>query len=220
MIRIVVFDFDGTLADTNSLKEACLHRTVAGLAGGPAALAAARKAGGDRYRIFADVARRLSVADDPQSAAVQARTLVDRYSRCCTNGIVAASERLGARQALSALARRRLHLWVLSATPDRHLAEILRRRGILHWFKGSLGSSVTKEEGLRRIMAAERVDRHTVLLVGDSSDDQNAARAVGVKFAAIVAENRIVARGRFALRNLRPLVPLVDSLNGGRYLHA
>ena len=59
-----------------------------------------------------------------------------------------------------------------------------------------------------------------VLLVGDSTDDQHAARAVGVKFAAVVAENRIAASGRFAMRDLRPLVPLVDSLNAGRRLFA
>ena len=109
---------------------------------------------------------------------------------------------------------------MLSATPDRHLVELLRRRGLVRWLNGSLGSSVTKEAGLRRILAIERADRNAVLLVGDSTDDQHAARAVGVKFVAVVAENRIAASGRFAMRDLRPLVPLVDSLNAGRRLTA
>jgi phosphoglycolate phosphatase-like HAD superfamily hydrolase len=220
MIRVVIFDFDGTLADSNGVKEACLHRTVAEFSGGAAALAAARQDGGDRYRIFAKVAQQLSANADTQAIAVQTRTLVDTYSRCCANGIAAAPERSGAMRTLAALAGRRLHLWVLSATPDRHLMGLLRRRGLTRWLRGSLGSSVTKEEGLRRIMAIERIGRNAVLLVGDGPDDQRAARAVGVKFAAVVAENRIAARGRFALRDLRPLVPLVDSLNAGRRLSA
>jgi phosphoglycolate phosphatase-like HAD superfamily hydrolase len=220
MIRVVVFDFDGTLADTNGVKEACLHRSVAKLNGGVAALVVARQHGGDRYQIFAKVAQQLSAHAGAQGVGAQARTLVDVYSRCCANGIAAAPERSGAVRALAALARRGLHLWVLSATPDRHLAILLRRRGLVRWFKGSLGSSVTKEEGLRRIMAIERTDRNAMLLVGDSADDRLAARAVGVKFAAVVAENRIAARGRFAVRNLRPLVPLIDSLNAGRRLSA
>ena len=45
MIRLVVFDFDGTLVDSNPLKEACMHATVTGLPGGPAALAKARPLG-------------------------------------------------------------------------------------------------------------------------------------------------------------------------------
>ncbi|MDI1345180.1 MAG: HAD hydrolase-like protein [Pseudolabrys sp.] len=220
MIRVVIFDFDGTLADTNGVKEACLHRTVAELNGGAAALAAARQEGGDRSQIFAKVAQQLSANSDAQAVAAQARALVDAYSRCCASGIAAAPERSGAVRTLAALARRRLHLWVLSATPDRHLVGLLRRRGLVCWLKGSLGSSVTKEDGLRRIMAIERADRNSVLLVGDGPDDQRAARAVGVKFAAVVAENRIAARGRFAVRDLRPLVPLIDSLNSGRRLSA
>ena len=216
MIRVVIFDFDGTLADTNGVKEACLQRTVAELNGGAAALAAARQKGGDRYQIFAKVAQQLSVNADAQTVGAQARALVDAYSRCCANGIAAAPERSGAVRTLAALARRRLHLWVLSATPDQHLVGLLRRRGLARWLNGSLGSSVTKEDGLRRIMAIERADRNSVLLVGDGPDDQYAARAVGVKFAAVVAENRISARGRFAVRDLRPLVPLIDSLNSGR----
>lgn len=220
MIRVVIFDFDGTLADTNGVKEACLHRTVAKLDGGAAALAAARQDGGDRYQIFAKVAQQLSADAGDATMAAQARSLVDSYSRCCIAGIAAASERKGAVQTLAALARRRLHLWVLSATPDRHLKEILRRRGLSRWLKGCLGSSVTKEEGLRRIMTIERAGRSGVMMVGDGLDDQRAARAVGVRFAAVTAENRITAQGRFSMRDLTPLVPLIDSLNAGRRLGA
>ena len=218
MIRVVIFDFDGTLADTNGVKEACWRRTVAELNGGQAALAAARRDGGDRYQIFAKVARQLSGGGGAQMIDAQTRTLVDAYSRCCAIGIAAAPERKGAVRTLAALARRHLHLWVLSATPDQHLTGLLRRRGLTRWLKGSLGSSVTKEEGVRRIMAIERTGRNAVLMVGDGPDDQCAARAVGVKFAAVVAENRIAAQGRFAMRDLTPLVPLIDGLNSGRRL--
>jgi phosphoglycolate phosphatase-like HAD superfamily hydrolase len=218
MICVVVFDFDGTLVDSNAIKETCLQGTVSGLRGGPEALAQARQSGGDRYKVFADVARRITRSDDPAIVAAQARELIGAYSRCCSRGIVAAAERRGARAALDRLARRGLRLWILSATPDRHLREILRRRGLLRRFRGTLGSSVSKEQGLAQIMRRERVRRDAVLLVGDGPDDQRAAQATRVRLAAIVAENRIAASGRFALRDLSPLVPLVDALNGGRRL--
>jgi phosphoserine phosphatase len=115
MIRVVVSDFDGPLADSNRVKEVCLHRAVAGLCGGVAALAAARKRGGDRYQIFEDVARKLSTTSDVEAIASHARVLVNTYRHCCAMGIIAAAERRGARHALAALSRRGLRIWVLSA---------------------------------------------------------------------------------------------------------
>jgi phosphoglycolate phosphatase-like HAD superfamily hydrolase len=220
MIRVVVFDFDGTLADSNQVKEVCLQRTVAGLCGGLAALAAVRKNGGDRYQIFAAVARKLSTNSDLPAIETHARVLVDAYSRCCAMGIVAAAERRGARQTLFGLSRRGLRIWVLSATPDRFLTDLLRRRGLLPWLRGSYGSSVSKEQGLRQIMTNERANRNDVLLVGDGPDDKRAARALGVKFVAVIAESRVEAKGRFAIRDLRPLVPLIDQLNGKKCVKA
>jgi phosphoglycolate phosphatase len=216
MIRVVVFDFDGTLVESNRVKEVCLHRTVAGLCGGEAALAAARKTGGDRYQIFQDVARKLSTTSDLEAIASQTLVLVNTYSHCCATGIIASAERRGARRALAGLSQRGLRIWVLSATPDRYLTDLLRRRGLLRWLRGSYGSSVSKEQGLRQIMITERANRNNVLFVGDGPDDQRAARVVGVKFAAVMAETRLEARGRFAIRDLRPLMPLIAYLNGKR----
>lgn len=216
MIRVVVFDFDGTLADTNAIKSACLQRTVADLPGGPVALAAAQKIGGDRYKIFPEVVRHVAPESNAAEINAQARTLIDNYSRCCTKGIVAAAERRGARRAIEALLARGIRVCILSATPDPHLREVLLRRGLLHRLHGSLGSSISKEKGLLKIMANERVPRSAMLMVGDGPDDQRAARTIGVKFVAVTAEKRISARGRFAMRDLRALVPLVDHMHTKR----
>jgi hypothetical protein len=54
MIRCIVFDFDGTLVDSNAVKRDCFDRAIAGLGELRArkALTAALRVGGDRYTIF------------------------------------------------------------------------------------------------------------------------------------------------------------------------
>jgi beta-phosphoglucomutase-like phosphatase (HAD superfamily) len=71
MIRVVVFDFDGTLVDSNGVKEACDRAVVAHLPGGPEALAKACTKGGNRYTVYPDVARLLDPSGDTKSIEAQ-----------------------------------------------------------------------------------------------------------------------------------------------------
>jgi phosphoglycolate phosphatase-like HAD superfamily hydrolase len=214
MIRVVVFDFDGTLVDSNRIKADCLIRTVEHLEGGPALISAVSKLGGDRFAIFDEFSRRYFGKTSPRDVPASAKSLVSRYSECCYRGIAAASERRGARQTLSILYRRGYRLWVLSATPVTHLRELLHRRGLDRWLNGALGSPMSKVDGLKLILRQERVQRSELVMVGDGFDDEAAASAVKVRFAGITLERRLPVRGRFELPNLYRLPPLLEELGG------
>ncbi len=212
MIRVAVFDFDGTLVDSNRVKDACFRRTVAGIARGAEALDAALALGGDRYRVFAEVARRLDPAGAPEAVAARGRALAAVYSPCCARGIGAARERRGGRRVLAALRRRGLRVWIASATPARDLLPILQRRGLLPFLHGALGGPASKVENLRHILRAERAAPREVLLVGDSRDDQDAASRLGTWFFAVTAEDRLQGPHRFAMRDLTGLLALIERL--------
>jgi len=210
MIRVIVFDFDGTLVDSNHIKESCLGQAVRDIRGGQAALAEARQGGGDRYRIFAEVARRL--AGSPEDVGALSRRLVGRYSQCCARGISAAVERRGARRALSLLRRRKLSLWIVSATPTRDLLPLLRRRGLLPLLDGAFGAPGAKGQCVKAILRRKGRMRHEALVVGDGADDLAAACAVGARFVAITASGKVDGRHGFAMNDLSKLVPLIDRL--------
>jgi phosphoglycolate phosphatase len=211
MIRVLLFDFDGTLVDSNAVKSACLDAVVAGLPGGPEALAKARALGGNRHKLFVGVARFL----EAPGTSVDARALIAAYTACCRRGIASAPERAGTTRVLAALRARGIRLWLNSATPHRELLTIVRDRGLLPCFDGVLGGPAAKTSNIRRVLAAERIHPRQALMIGDGQDDLEAARSIGTWFVAVTAEG-LSGRGPFAMRDLRNLLALVDRLRARR----
>ena len=210
MIRLVAFDFDGTLVDSNAIKERTFQDVVASLTGGTEALVAARLKGGDRYRIFEEVSRVLEPDGDCQP--VLARRLADDYARRCLRAIGAAPERRGASRVLRHLWNRGIKVYLNTATPDVDVPALLRKRGWASLFKGIYGSSSTKSENLRMILGRERVAPSNALMVGDSLDDSAAAAEMGTWFVGITAECRIAVEPPFAMQDLIKLPALLARL--------
>src|SRR4029078_13464621 len=127
----------------------------------------------------------------PEAVEMRSRTLISRYSACCARSIVAAAEGRGARRALVALRARGLRIWINSATPERHLPELLRRHGLARYLDGARGGAASKIHIMCDIMFIERAPASAILVVGDGPDDLEAARRLRMPFVAITAEERI-----------------------------
>lgn len=217
MIRCIVFDFDGTLVDSNAVKSRCFHTAIVAVDDprAPAALAAALRAGGDRYAIFAAVASALW--RDPAAANAGARRLAAAYSRCCAEGVRRAAPRRGFRPTLAALHRRGIPLYVNSATPRVDLVPLLRARGMLASFAGVHGAPRDKLQNLRAVMRAQRLRPHQVAIVGDGADDHAAARSAGCRFVAIAPSVALAGKAPSILPDLRRLRPLLQKRFGLRW---
>lgn len=212
MIRVLVFDFDGTLVNSNALKRGCMETVVAKVDGGNEALAAARAKGGDRYRVFGEVARTLFAHEGEAAVAAHMNGFVAAYTRCCARGIIAAPEQEKARRLLARLRGHGLRIWINSATPHEHLRDLLFRRRLWPLLHGALGGPASKADNLRRIIAAERVAPRQVVMIGDGPDDEQGAREARTWFVAITRERRIAERGPFSMKDVALLQPLLHRL--------
>lgn len=111
----------------------------------------------------------------------QSRELGERFTRYCYEGVVAAPFVPGALEFLEVF-HRVLPLCVASGTPHGELTEIFKARDLLRYFQTVRGTPPGKTGLLAGIVRDSGVAPEAVLMVGDSSTDQEAAEAVGTLF--------------------------------------
>ncbi len=180
-IKVIVFDFDGTLIDSNRLKYDGFFRLFPDDAHHARTVREVLDQIGEasRYEILAKILKRLDGGQADVEPMVD--DLAARYNNIVLDGAKRCSEMPGAAQTLQALAAS-YRLYVSSTTPEKPLKEIIRFRGWTDYFAGIFGYPSEKSSTLRRIMRTEHVDGKAVLVVGDGESDRKAARDSGCFF--------------------------------------
>jgi phosphoglycolate phosphatase len=174
--KLVVFDFDGTLADSL----------------------------GGMVRIFNQLAPELGHRPVEDVAAARAMTtrqflkhhgipfwrlprLVRRYRALAAADADTTRLFPGLPEAVAALRANGSRLGVLSSNSEENIRRSLRANGIEEFFAFVVGypKLFGKGRALKRILRAERAERSDVLYVGDEVRDVEAARKAGVTSAAV-----------------------------------
>lgn len=194
-IRCVVFDFDGTLVDSNPIKELTFLEIAASWPGGEACMThlLGRAARGDRYATFSAFAAAMGCPE-------RAEELARRYTVLCEQRILACTERPGAEAALRRLRQTGVRLHINSATPRADLARIIAGRWGADSVDGVHGAPTAKADNLAAILAAEGLTAAETAVIGDGDDDLAAAAACGCPFiAAAFTPGRPSRGGRWSL---------------------
>lgn len=179
-ISTVVFDFDGTLVDSNSIKRRGFFDVVADEPASTARMQAVlATVQGDRHTIFESyvASRSASGFKGPDADA-----LVLRYSDYVDARVSEAPEMPGASEMLRGLHQAGFRAFISSATPQANLASIVERRRWRDWCDGLYGHPNRKSDTLRVICAQLGIDACSIAVVGDGMDDLESAMSMGCSF--------------------------------------
>ena len=179
-IACVVFDFDGTLVDTNTVKRDAFFTIAAETKGG---LAAMRRlygqVKGDRFELWRAWVQELSLPDSTQ------KELSRQYTELVDPLVANAAEMRDASMLLAALREARKTVFLSSATPRDNLVPIIRARGWMPFFEEIFGYPSTKVETLKTKVLPRFKSASRIAVVGDGLDDRKSALLTGCHFVPV-----------------------------------
>lgn len=220
MIKCVVFDFDGTLVDSNDIKRDAFFEVARPWDPSDEVVAEVfeRWPAADRYGKAREIARELMVRkllpgdSDLESWAAR---LANDYTSKCEAAIASCREMPGASTALEKLSAKGLLLFINSATPVVPLQRLTQLRNWDHFFRAVYGAESTKAKNLMQIARTSGTDRSEMVHVGDQLDDRHGAQQFGCHFVAMTAGNTrsAVRNSSLFVEDLRQLPDLLDDIS-------
>ena len=211
----VIFDFDGVILESVDIKTRAFLELFADHPEHHAAIRRLHEENGgmSRYekfrRIHAELLHRPLTDDDALALGDRFGAIVAREISTCpfVPGAQVFVERVSAT----------MPCHIASGTPEDELRSIVSARGIDDHFDLVLGSPKPKAEIVERIVRHAGVPAESLVLIGDSIQDESAARAHGVAFIGRRGPGVAVPFGREALAvvsDLRELSERWDELAG------
>ncbi len=108
-----------------------------------------------------------------------------KFSEKVIEEVVKAKETPGIKNFLEELGKRNKTSFVVSATPQEEIREIVSRKGLKDKFKKVVGSPLSKTKNLTELLKDYSLDAYESVFFGDAKSDYKAAADNDVDFIAI-----------------------------------
>lgn len=181
MLSLIVFDFDGVIAESVAAKTNAFHKLAEPF--GPEAqdrlaLYHHLHGGVSRYEKIKWLYRECAGRECTEEELKQNG---QRFSDLALNEVLTAPLVPGALDVLEHW-HGRVPLYICSGTPQEEMVLIAEKRGLAKYFTGVRGTPPAKEMMLDEVVKTARVDPADVVMVGDAPTDLAAAEYVGTRF--------------------------------------
>lgn len=188
MIKTIIFDFDGVIADSNHIKTDAfvklfedypqhireLIRKFHLQNGGMSRF--------DKFRyIYANFLKE-------ELSEEKFNKLCDDFNKLVINGVINTPLLDGVEDFLK---RNKViyDMYIVSGTPHDEIKEIVKKRKLDKYFLKVLGSPRAKKELIEEVLRSKNYQREEVIFIGDSINDYEGAMAAGVEFVAKVNDS-------------------------------
>lgn len=182
-IKAIIFDFDGVITESVDVKTRAFKELFKDY---PQSLVSAIEkfhldnGGMSRFDKFRHIYK--NILNKELSEAEFNRLCVD-FNKLVVEDVVKAPLVKGVKSFLDSY-KDRLPMYIVSATPDSEIKEIVGRKGLEKYFLAVYGSPATKAECIKNVLGRQNHPAKSILFIGDSRNDHHAAQETGVIFAA------------------------------------
>jgi len=170
----IIFDFDGVLAESVSVKTQAFHDLYKQY-GSDVAYKVVKhheaNGGMSRYEKFPYYHKKFLNIELSENDINQ---LSDDFSKLVVNGVINAEEVNGALLFLKKYDKR-CKYWIVSATPENEIIKIADKRGIAGFFVKIYGSPNKKPDIVKEILTDYNLPKNETVFLGDSMSDFEAA---------------------------------------------
>jgi len=198
----VVFDFDGVIADSVSVKTEAFYDLYKIYGENIASRVVAHHKANSGISRFEKITYYHNSYLGKQLSKKELDALCKKFSNLVVGKVINSQEIKGATEFIKKLFLKKKKCFINSATPQGEIIKIVQERHLEQYFSGVYGSPKTKTEILKLVIDENKLSSENVVMIGDSQSDMEAADILSVDFVGVGKDILTILQGSNKLHYL------------------